>query len=114
MAQDRLEDDHLPLTHEFLGLMLGTHRSPVMPSRPMIPTSILGLLVPLADHAALRAFIHDSGDYDRARHDHRRKAGFDEIYMLDAPLAGFQWFAHRKINGFQVRFEQRKILAREA
>jgi CRP-like cAMP-binding protein len=26
MAQDRLEDDHLLLTHEFLGLMLGTHR----------------------------------------------------------------------------------------
>jgi CRP-like cAMP-binding protein len=26
MADDRLDDDELPLTHEFLGLMLGTHR----------------------------------------------------------------------------------------
>jgi CRP-like cAMP-binding protein len=26
LADDRLDDDELPLTHEFLGLMLGTHR----------------------------------------------------------------------------------------
>jgi CRP-like cAMP-binding protein len=26
MADDRIDDDELPLTHEFLGLMLGTHR----------------------------------------------------------------------------------------
>jgi CRP-like cAMP-binding protein len=26
MAHDRLDGDQLPLTHEFLGLMLGTHR----------------------------------------------------------------------------------------
>lgn len=26
MADDRLDDEELPLTHEFLGLMLGTHR----------------------------------------------------------------------------------------
>jgi CRP-like cAMP-binding protein len=26
MADDRIDDDDLPLTHEFLGLMLGTHR----------------------------------------------------------------------------------------
>jgi CRP-like cAMP-binding protein len=26
MADDRIDGDDLPLTHEFLGLMLGTHR----------------------------------------------------------------------------------------
>lgn len=26
MAADRIDDDEMPLTHEFLGLMLGTHR----------------------------------------------------------------------------------------
>ena len=26
MADDRVDGDELPLTHEFLGLMLGTHR----------------------------------------------------------------------------------------
>ena len=26
MPNDRLDDDELPLTHEFIGLMLGTHR----------------------------------------------------------------------------------------
>ena len=26
MADDRIDGDELPLTHEFLGLMLGTHR----------------------------------------------------------------------------------------
>jgi CRP-like cAMP-binding protein len=26
MADDRIDDDELPLTHEFLGIMLGTHR----------------------------------------------------------------------------------------
>ena len=26
MADDRIDDKELPLTHEFLGLMLGTHR----------------------------------------------------------------------------------------
>jgi CRP-like cAMP-binding protein len=32
LADDRLDDDELPLTHEFLGLMLGTHRPGVTPA----------------------------------------------------------------------------------
>jgi CRP-like cAMP-binding protein len=33
MADDRIDADELPLTHEFLGLMLGTHR-PGVTKRP--------------------------------------------------------------------------------
>ena len=29
MAQDRVDDDEIPLTHEFLAMMLGTRRASV-------------------------------------------------------------------------------------
>src|SRR6476619_1099466 len=68
--------------------------NPVMPSRPIIPTSMLGLLVPLATH--------------------RRKARFDEVDLVDTFPAGFERLPHRQVHGFKMRFEQREVLAREA
>ena len=42
------------------------------------------------------------------------KARFNEIDLVDALPAGFERFPDRKINGLQVRFEQREVLARKA
>ena len=56
-----------------------------MPSRPMMPTSMLGLLVPLATTEA--------------------NPDFDEIDLVDALLALLERLSYRKIDGFEMRFE---------
>ena len=64
-----------------------------MPSRPMIPTSMLGSPEP----------CH-----------HRGKTRFNEVHLIDAPSWGFERFPDRKINGLEMRFEQREVVARKA
>ena len=64
-----------------------------MPSRPMIPTSMLGFLVPFL-------FPRIGVCFGRC--------------LLDALPAGFERLPHRKIDGFEMRFEQREILTRKA
>ena len=70
------------------------------------------------DGQARHAFAADNTDLDarlaRAVGHDRREAGFDEVDLLDALLALLERLARRKINGFQVRFEQREIFARKA
>ena len=64
------------------------------------------------------AFAPDDADFDtgfaRAVCDDGRKSRFDEIDLVDAPFADFERLPHGKIDSFEMRFEQRDILARKA
>jgi len=70
------------------------------------------------DCQAAHAFAPDDADLDtglgRAVCDDGRKSRFDEIDLVDAPPADFERLPHRKIDSFEMRFEQREILARKA
>src|SRR5207247_10897699 len=50
----------------------------------------------------------------RAVGDNGRKPGFDEVDLVDALLASLERLPYWKINGLEVRLEQREILARKA
>jgi hypothetical protein len=64
------------------------------------------------------AFAADDADLDarlaRGVCDDGRKPRFDEIDLVDALPAGFERLPHRKIDGFEMRLEQREIFTRKA
>ena len=79
---------------------------------------VLGPIASQHDCQTGHAFAADDADLDAGLGssvgDDGRKPGFDEIDLVDALPAGFKRLPDRKINRFEMRFEQREVLTRKA
>ena len=78
---------------------------------------MLRAIVSHDDGQAGHAFAPDNANFNAAtagtRH-HLGEAGFHKVDLVDAFLALFEGRPQGQIDGLEMRFEQRKILAREA
>ena len=81
MAHDRLDDDAIPLTHEFLSLMLGVRRAGVTVALNVLERKgVIGL-------ARGQILITDRDGLKASRQRFLRRAGKAGLPLVSAPVA---------------------------
>ena len=109
VAQHRSVQDHAAL----VGLPQLGGGYPQAVSRDLNVRVVLRAIVPHDDGQPGHAFATDDADLDArlacAVGDNGRKPGFDEVDLVDALPTGFERLPDRKVDGFEVRFEQRGL-----